>query len=406
MRGVIRIAVVVALATLSFLAWGPLTRPQVSSDAPLYETLARNIASGRGYVAPDVVAVSVPQQPGKDVPSTIRAPGYPLFLALFFRLHLGETAVLIAQMLLFVATCGLIAWESGTIAGVIAATSLATIDCGHQIMTETLFLAVIATAFVLLRHDKVLAAALLLAIAPLIRPIGVLLPFVLAVWLLLTKRKPLVVALFLIIAIAPSAAWIARNEVVGGAPVIDGASNENVLFYRAAGVLIAHGRGPMYALTAMHVDSDFYYRLVHIRPRLLAAALASMPDAEPSTYARRCMAFSAMGRRIILAHPIDAALLAISGVGRLALDEYSDVLATRIDYRNAHAIGMPVAIIVLLLAAIGTRSRDKRLVALCVVFIAYFVVLAAEPGTEPRFTSAYLPMMAALAGEGVAVLRR
>jgi len=416
-RRAIPTLIVIAAAAISSLLWAPFTAELPSSDAALYRTLARNLATGRGYVAPDVVAVSVPQKPSaSEVPSTIRAPGYPLFLATFFRLGLGTAWIIAAQVLLFIAAAVIVAFGTravtrspiaGMLAGLIVATYLPAIDCAHQIMTETFFLVVMSGAFFLLWRaqttPRILLAAPLFAIAPLIRPVAIFLPLIAAGYLLLTTRRWLAVTLFTLIAIAPGALWIARNDRVQGAPIIDGASNENMLFYRAAAVLIVQGRGPVYALTAMHADNDFYYQLVHIRPRLLAMALDDMRragiDPARSTYAQRCREYRILGRRIVMQHLGDELLLSISGVLRLFFDQYWDVIATRADYRTARMIGVPLSLLLLGTAIAGARRLwriERSFVILALVFIAYFVVLTAEPAVEPRGTIPYAPLLAAL----------
>src|SRR5947207_15145263 len=93
---------VLSVATLSAVAWAPLTTAVATSVTPLYETVARNRAAGRGFVAPDPIAVSVPgPRSSVAVPSAVRTPGYPLLLALFVRLRLGSGWIVAAQVVLF-----------------------------------------------------------------------------------------------------------------------------------------------------------------------------------------------------------------------------------------------------------------------------------------------------------------
>src|SRR5881394_1688640 len=90
---------VAVVAALSALAW-PSATVILTSDTPLYETLGHNLAAGKGFVAPDRIAIAEPMHPGRPIPpprpltpSAIRTPGYPFFLAIFYRLGLGARAL-------------------------------------------------------------------------------------------------------------------------------------------------------------------------------------------------------------------------------------------------------------------------------------------------------------------------
>src|SRR5215212_2429332 len=97
-----RLLAVLATALLVDLLW-PLPPVVPNVDSPLYRTLAQNLAAGRGFVAPDRVSLSVPEPgpPRPDVPSAIRAPGYPLFLA-----FLRDPAATAVQRALRIAVAG------------------------------------------------------------------------------------------------------------------------------------------------------------------------------------------------------------------------------------------------------------------------------------------------------------
>src|SRR4051812_30894293 len=79
-----RMRLLVVLATaLALDLFFPLPPTVPDVDSALYLTLARNLAAGRGFVAPDRIALSVPDATVRpEVPSAIRTPGYPVFLAL------------------------------------------------------------------------------------------------------------------------------------------------------------------------------------------------------------------------------------------------------------------------------------------------------------------------------------
>jgi 4-amino-4-deoxy-L-arabinose transferase-like glycosyltransferase len=92
----------IALAVRLFFA---LAYPHVGGDSPVYETFARNLLHFRVY---SHHAAQNQTAPG---PTMIRTPGYPIFLAIVFRVagDRNETAVRVVQAALDTWTCLLIA---------------------------------------------------------------------------------------------------------------------------------------------------------------------------------------------------------------------------------------------------------------------------------------------------------
>ena len=420
---------VAAVAAVLPLLWPPWTTVIPTWDTPLYEKLGHNLAAGNGFVAPDRVAIAELMHPGKPephgpvMPSAIRTPGYPFFLAIFYRLGLGNAAIVAVQILLFVlsavvTTAGVRAATGSDAvaltAGLIVATHIPSIFFTHVIMSETPFLLIIAAGFFLLwssgergRWRDAAGAAALFAVAPLVRPIAIFLPLLGGAYLLMRKRIA-IAAFFVLVAVAPSALWIARNARVQGVPMLDGVSSENLLFYRGAEILVVHDRGLLYTLSAMHHDSDFYYRMVHLRPLLLAETKDEMRrdgiDPERSTYGQRCVYYRRHGLRIIRAHPIDNALLMLNGVTHLFTEQYWLLWAYGRDYRAARALFLPVALLMLAAALYGLPRlwrTNRSFTLLALAFIAYFVILSTEPATDPRMTIPYAPMYAALSAAGI-----
>lgn len=398
------LAVLAAALTIDLLYPLPATVP--SPDSPLYLTLARNLAAGRGFVAPDRISVVVPDATVRPiVPNAIRTPGYPLLLAL-----LGPAAVPI-QRALHVALAGAIYGlvcavtrrpRLAMISGLIFACHLPSIASAREVMTETLFAAAVFAVFAgLALTDRPWLSAAVLSTLPLIRGIALFLPLVLAGWLALRRRRLAALALLLLGAL-PSALWIARNAHVAGAPVLDCVMGENALFYRGAAVRVALGKGPFFGLTALQRQTGFYRELVHIRPQLLAEALAG---SNATTHAQRSVLYARLGSRIVRHHPFVFAQLMISGFTRLYLDAlWESAVAGGMDYRDARLLLIPLTMVALVFAIIGffaLRAIDKRFAVLTLLFIAYFTILTSGPDADPRLTTPYAPMLAILIAAGI-----
>ena len=99
-----------ALAGLALRLFLTLRFPAFTDDSALYEELARNWLGAHVYGLFNA---------NRLVPSDIRVPGYPAFLALVYMV-IGRTerAIVLAQAVLDLATCFLVAWLAALLAPV------------------------------------------------------------------------------------------------------------------------------------------------------------------------------------------------------------------------------------------------------------------------------------------------
>ena len=173
--------------------WGPLSFP----DSPAYENLARNLLAGKGYV--DTRPFQVMDA------SLIRTPGYPLFLAGVHTLFPGQGLPLVLiQQILGLLTVVFIYWtgrllvdaKTGFAAGLLCAFHPWLAVFGNIVMTETLFLFLLALAILILAAGVqknnlpgIMLAGSLFGLSVLVRPAFLLFPLLLPFGLFVWQKK-------------------------------------------------------------------------------------------------------------------------------------------------------------------------------------------------------------------------
>lgn len=221
----------------------------------------------------------------------IRTPGYPLFLvpAVWAEPWLGsvEAAAVTLQIVVgcvtvyFVYALGMAVFQRRDVAAagatLMACEPLSVLYCS-KLLTEALFACTLsATLLCLTRFLRnrawrpLCAAAAALAASIFVRPIGLFLPFIIAVLLLLvgwrgatSRRKLAAQALvFGALSIAPVAAWQVRNYVRTGYGRFSAISEINLYYYQAAAVLARQQGKPLDQMQRElgYSDSQVYFRL-------------------------------------------------------------------------------------------------------------------------------------------------
>jgi hypothetical protein len=221
------VSVVLALAAgLALRVWMQGAFPQISGDTLIYGNLAKNLLLHGQFAITDGSGV---------LHSTlIRLPGYPLFLALCFRLFGVDnyTAVAYAQIVLELAGCLLLADFVRRIASPQAAlctlwlSALCPFTASYAVapLTETLTLFVFALALWALArfHEQpswssALCFTFAVTYAALLRPDGALIAVALAPPMLIgldrtaIRRAMRMGVVAVLLALAPFAVWAARN---------------------------------------------------------------------------------------------------------------------------------------------------------------------------------------------------
>lgn len=249
----VRILIAIAAVAL-LLRLMPLLQPgagwTLGNDSARYVELASGLRAGCGFARLDGGVCGPPE--------TLRTPGYPLFLAAFSKPRI----VVAAQAVLGAATCLLVGYftatrwgfAAGAAAEIFLALDIPSIVSGAMVMSDTLFqllltlgillemLAIDANYPRLRRLCLVTVAGLSLGAAILVRPIGILLPFLALLPFVASTPSRLKAQLHLavIIIFIPAAVgvgWAARNYYRTGMWTLSTISAYNLYFFRAGGVI-------------------------------------------------------------------------------------------------------------------------------------------------------------------------
>lgn len=273
----------VAFTARALFVWGQTTFRWfdigfVAGDSGRYLYYARALLDGSFLVGPD------------GVPTAAVTPGYPLFLAALFAVGITDPLWIgIVQCALGAATCVFIAIiaeaiagrRAGTIAGLLAAVYPHFIFWNGYILTETLYLFLVAAALVLLvrleRHAVVslaIGCGLAIGAAAMVRTTAAPLAALAPAWLLWVHRSnPWRGGRLAVVTVLASAvilgAWMVRNIVQMGAPVVLSTQGGIVLYHGFSPGATGGSRGyvddrdyvPLTLPPGLsEVDQDRYYR--------------------------------------------------------------------------------------------------------------------------------------------------
>lgn len=245
--GILALALRLAPMLHSGSAW-----TMANADSSRYVELAEGLRSGCGF------ARLIDGRCGP--PEVLRTPGYPLFLTAIPSLR----AVVAVQAIIGAALCVLVGifvsfyWGgcAGVIAELLLALNVPSIVQGSRIMSDVLFQAILAAAVIVQlcviarrRYDARsvvfgMGAALMLAVAILVRPVGVLLPLIAPIPFLFLPREvsrrktvALCVAAFALPALV-TGGWMARNEARTGTWTLSTNVGINLYYFKAGGVIL------------------------------------------------------------------------------------------------------------------------------------------------------------------------
>ena len=375
-------------------------------------------------------------------PEILRTPGYPLFLALMPNVR----SILVAQAAMAGVVCRLIAWlvaRCWNAAAAIVAESIVTLDVPSfvlscQVMSEALFqlLLLIALVLPLVAMSKrahiavmVLLAVVAAAFAILVRPTGLVLPFLMPMPFLLAgtiewRRRLVPAAVAFAIPMLVLIWWITRNYYSAGYPGISALSAINLYFYRAAN-LEARIAGTSLEAAQDELGSELGLSHEHAY---------DADKISPQIAAR----MQHLARTILLAHPLQVELMTIRSIVYVSLTPVRSQLARVLDAPgaskgsglNAGALSMrrvrnvfglimqsplvasliifQITMTMCLWIGIGKAlircfqgTVEYRMWIVCLLVASFFLLLLPAGGeAEARFRTPAIPLLAIVSGLG------
>src|SRR6185436_7907186 len=358
------LAFVVAVAALfhgSFVS----VPVRFNGDAATYIRPAEELARNHRFYGPNPMANSLFRSPERGGPETIRTPGYPLFLAAILALGLPLAAAVAIQHLLAAALAAATYLAvkqrmAATIAGLLVATQPAILVVAHQYMSDVLAAAVVAAALFCLHRRWTIAAGLLAGCATLVRPIAI--GWFVPLALIIAMRSKRGAAAFALAAILLPGAWIARNYAAAGVPTISSIAGENMLFFRAGGVLALREQPLAFRLFALQQPSGFALAVDRLKPPLAEQAWAEARrdglDPRSAHHAVLARYYSRLGRRIVVRHLDIAAELAVSALVETFFYTYAREAAWWVS-GGSPLLALTIVCAILISSGISTSPRSS-----------------------------------------------
>ncbi len=371
-------------------------------DSATYLVPAQNLAHGLGFVN------------WLHVPETIRTPGYCLFLVPF-----GSKAVVIAFVQHVLAALLAVAvyitasrWTrnegAALLAGTIAAFDTAVLHYANKVLSETLFAVVFLSICMAVEKMQKTRGAILIGLTTgvlvLIRPVAILWFLIIALYLLLSSRRRLIAA-FVISSLLLPVGWATRNLIRTSVFTLASVAGTNMLMYRGAGAL------------AIMDDYEFHDALADRQKELLGEADAEIRSAEHVAsrgelpHAVQARYFSAIGRRVLLQHPVGAFFITLHGIEINLLDSDWEAMwvVSRIPPTILRMTLDAITCAELLFAIAGIAvlwRRDRALATFIGLTLLYFIAISAGGESEARFRVPVMPLYAIAAGAGINAFRR
>jgi 4-amino-4-deoxy-L-arabinose transferase-like glycosyltransferase len=378
---VLRLAALFSLRRIS-----QLPGRQEGADGIEFEQLARALALGRGYVRPN------------GMPTSFRAPGFPMFVSVIYRItHMSVSAATLSFPLLGAAICvvtyllarEVVSERMARLSALLGVVYFPAIYYCTVWLSEPLFMFSFAVCLwlflIYLRtgsYSALAAAGLLLSWSVLVRPFAILmLPCLLILDFVRSRKRLLTAPLLLACFLVPTLLWTARNYRVFHAFVLV-ATNGGSTFYGGNNDTVLHVPQYMGAwVSTVHLPG---------RDQIMAA---------PNEYAHDQVEWK-LGKQWVKAHSTAMPLLVAMKLARFALPDFESadkkyVLVSVITY-------VPF----ILLWALGIRAAADRKNWTAPWLVIHLTIAATVASGiifwgNPRFRDAAAPMLFIYAGCGL-----
>ncbi len=395
------------LALVLDLGWFSLDKAFLTPDAPTYLVPADNMRAGRGFTN------------ARLEPETRRTPAYPVMLALAQDLDITLEGVVLLQHLvrsLIAVGVFLLAerlFRSPFIAigaGAVFALDLTSVIWANRIMSETLFTLALFALFAMLcawpRRGLAcwtwsIATGMFAGFTVLIRPISILVFVPIGFYLLATRRRHAFLPILLTassFAVFP-ASWALYNRSRVGVATVSSISADNLLMYRAAGVVAEDSGGPFYP-NFLEAQRDLAKAAEAEGRRTFGRAFDTLP------HAQKASVYSGVAVRILRDHPWALLKLAARGVATTLLGGgATDLMAiTGLSARAARFLILAYTGPWLVVAWIGLVflfRRHRPAFWAILLFTGYFVGISAGAEAYSRFRVPIMPLYAMAVAAGL-----
>ena len=387
------------------------------------------------YLLPAQALLHTGQYAVNGQPELLRPPGYPLFLIPGLLANALIFITITLQIVLSVITVALVYAiahalttnrRTAQYAGFLAAIEPLSLIYTSHLLTETLFTALLtAGLYALLRaHQKstlhpLITAAILLAAATYVRPIGLLLPCILAIPLALSRWPRQRLVLFFLITLGLPGIWIFRNMAVANYSGFSAISAVNLYFYQSA------------AVKAQQKQISFVEYQNHLGYRDQNQYFVHHPGQKNWSAAQRYQYMAHEGLNILMTSPFTYAIIHFKGMFRTLFDpgaidllkllnaypkrggllgQISDhglvktlvyLLTERPFVFWAHIFMGILLLFYYLFAFLSFKTVIRLPALLLLTTICYFTILSGGPHSLNRFRHPIMPIIAVFAGIGV-----
>jgi 4-amino-4-deoxy-L-arabinose transferase-like glycosyltransferase len=378
--------VVRMVALLSLRQISHVPGMQEGADGVEFEQLARALAQGRGYVRPS------------GMPTSFRAPGFPIFVSLIYRVtHISVSAANLSFPLLGAAICVviyLLAKEvvperAARLSALLGVFYFPAIYYSTVWLSEPLFMFSFALSsylfLIYLRTGSygVLAiAGLLFSWSVLVRPFAILmLPALLLLDFVHSRRRFLTVPVLLVCCLAPTLLWTARNYRIFHAFVLV-ATNGGSTFYG----------GNNSTVVSVPYYMGAWVSTVHLpgREQIIAA---------PNEYAHDKVEWQ-LGKQWIKSHAVEMPLLVAMKLTRFALPDFE---STNTKYVVLSVVTYLPFIPLWIVGIQAVADRKNRTAPWLLIHLSIAATIATGIvfWGNPRFRDAAAPMLMLYAGCGL-----